>query len=283
MSHPNTEQNQNQDPTLEQNNPPQENLQNQPTNNPPVPAERTYTESEMRTVHDMYSQALRENEQRLQSILQNQTQNNNQNQNNNNNQNDDFISNGRNIIAEEIEKRLAPFSSFVQKQEAQTAYNGLKEQFKKHPTFAPFFNIPQAESMLDQQAANLTLANVNMQSVAGLISQIYGYLQLNNMVPQPQFNQPQINNQPQQPINNQPMNNNNNNPIQPPYLRPSAPPAPTNNGLNLTPKGNVRRQLSELERRIARENRLSDDDYIDWLNEGANVTSSDIGLAPRNS
>jgi hypothetical protein len=259
------------------------NQENQPSAEPQnqqatstAPTPRLYTEEEMRTVHDLYGQTLRENESRLQELLRQRNQPAQQ-QPQSQPQDDDFLSNGRAIIAEEIEKRLQPFGQFIQQQQAQTVYGQLKEQFKKHPNFSQFFAIPNAELTLDQQVAQMPPATVNVQSVAGLISQIFGFMTLNGQVQQNQGNF-------QQPINlpvNQPSNQSNPMPSNnPPHLRPSAPPMPSGGGQNLTPKGNSRRQLTELERRLARENRMSDDDYIDFLNEDpTRVAFSDIGQA----
>lgn len=245
---------------------------------PAQPQGRVYTEEEMRTIHELYGQTLRENEQRL-NALQAQVNQAPQSNQQHNPENDDFLSNGRSIVGEEIDRRLQPFASWMQQQQTQSMYTTLKEQFRRHPTFSAFFNIPQAETLLDQQALQMLPANVNTQSIAGLISQIYGYMQLNNMVPQvpvvtnnpPQQFTPTIQNPPiQQPTSN--MN------TIPPHLRPSAPPMPSNGGQNLTPKGNQMRPLTELERRLARENHLDDAGYIDWLNEStSNVYRSDIG------
>jgi hypothetical protein len=280
------EQQQNQESNPQQNQ--QENLEPVVTNppaNPPQPQGRVYTEEEMRTIHELYGQTLRENEQRLQQ-LQAQVNQRPAQQQQSNPQEDDFLTNGRSIIAEEIDRRLQPFSQFVQQQQAQTMYASLKEQFKRHPQYSAFFNIPQAESILDGQVAQIQQTNpsaINTQGIANLITQIYGYMQLNGMVQpqQPVITNPQQQYTPvtQQPVQQpqQPMNNTN---ITPPHLRPSAPPMPNANGQNLTAKGNPRRPLTELERRVARENGFkNDDDYIDWLNESAsNVYRSDIGV-----
>jgi hypothetical protein len=261
----------------------QQELEVPVTNSPPAnsqPQPKVFTEEQVRTIHELYGQTLRENEQRLQQ-LQAQIQQSQNNQQQHNPQDDDFLSNGRNIVGEEIDRRLQPFANWMQQQQVQSVYSQLKEQFRKHPTFSAFFNIPQAEMLLDQQVSQMPPANVNTQSVAGLISQIYGYMQLNNMIPQALVvtnQQQQFTPNIQQPAPQQPINQPTNNMPTPPHLRPSAPPMPTNNGQNLTPKGNVRRQLTELERRVARENRLSEDDYIDYLNESpTNVYKSDIG------
>jgi hypothetical protein len=280
---PENQQNQENNSQENQQQPP-ENSQQAPTNNQP-PQERQYTQEEMRTVHELYAQTLRENEQRLQNLQnqltqQQQPQNNQQQQRNQ--EPDDFLSNGRNIVGEEIDRRLAPLVGFVQQTQAQTVYSGLKEQFRRHPNFKAFFDIPNAEATLDQQVLQMPPNSINVNSITGLMSQIYGYMQLNGMVQQQQSTnnqyQPVVSQQPQLPLNNQPMNQPNQQ-ITPPHLRPSAPPMPQNGGQNLTPKGNPRRQLTELERRVARENNFkSDDEYIDFLHEDAtSVYRSDIG------
>jgi hypothetical protein len=284
----------NQDQTLSNNLdtppvPPEQLQENQPPTNqtPPVPQGRIYTEEDMKTVHELYGQTLRENETRLQTLQaqlnQALPQQNNQQQQQPASM-DDLLSNPSNVIGAEIEKRLQPITGFIASLQQNNLYTQLKDTFKRHPQFASFFTIPNAENLLDQQVAQMPAGTLNTNSLAGMITQIFGYMSFNGMVPQQQVvNNPQqpINQfnqqQQQQPINNIQQPNNMNN--VPPHLRPSAPPMPNGmQGPNTTPKGNPRRPLTELEKRVARENNMSADDYIDWITvDSTQVVRSDVG------
>lgn len=189
------------------------------------------------------------------------------------------------LIERAVASQVAPlreqFSGFMQTQQ-QNTYQQIKNSFRTLPQFTGFFT--QIEAYLDQEMQGKAITVENVQNS---LATVIGRIQMQAAL-QPQNNNPQ--NQ-QQPINpQQPQMPNNpqqqqrpQNPNMPAHLRPSAPPLPNRNGAGtLTPAGNERYQLTELQKRVARENRLTDDQYIDWITESpSNVVHSTIGVPPR--
>jgi hypothetical protein len=179
------------------------------------------------------------------------------------------------LIAREVGKQVKPLiDQFTQFRLSQSGneYQNIKNQFRTLPQFAPFFS--QLEPYIDQEMQGKEINTQNVQNaIAVVIGRVQMQAALNPQTVQ-QIPQTQL---PNQPVNNTPQNTNQNLPA---HLRSSAPPLPNrqpNN--NLTPNGNPRRQLTELEKRVAREQRLSEDQYIDWISEpNENVIHSKIGI-----
>lgn len=187
------------------------------------------------------------------------------------------------LIAREVGNQVAPlrtqFDSFLQTQQQQT-YQTIKNNFRNLPQLAPFFT--QLEPFIDTEMQGKA---ITVEGVQNAIATVIGRIQMQSALnPQPVI---------QNPVNNQQQNNqqqqqqqqpqNTRQQMLPPHLQPSAPPLPNRNGNgNLTPGGNQRYQLSELQARVARENKLTHDQYIDWSNETPeNVVHSQIGITPR--
>lgn len=197
------------------------------------------------------------------------------------------------LIERAVASQVAPlreqFSGFLQTQQ-QSVYQDIKNRFKNLPAFAQFWSV--LEPYLDQEMQGKP---VTVEQVQTSLATVIGRIQMQNAM-NPQNTQQQVNpNQQQMPNNQQqqiPVNQNQNqnpptnqNQNLPAHLRPSAPPLPNRNGnQNLTPNGHQMRPLTELEKRVAREQRppLSDAQYIDWINEPTtNVIHSQIGIPPR--
>lgn len=250
-----------------------------PVNNDVVP--RSEYDATLQNTHALYRQTLIENE-RQRRELQSQLDAANAARNNNQQQPvpDDQLTPAQ-LIAREVRNQVSPllqeFQGFRVNQEQQT-YQTIKNNFRNLPAFSPFF--AQLEPYLDQEMQGKA---VTVENVQDSLAKIIGRFQMQNALnPQPiQQNQSQ---NTQQPLNTQQNNMPNNNQQNlPAHLRPSAPPLPNRNGnQNLTPGGNPRRPLSELEKRVARENKLNEDQYIDWISvDPMNVIHTDIGRPPR--
>lgn len=300
MTAPNTQnqenlgQNQNQNQNLENQTPP-ENLETPTPNTPPVNTDTVSKEEYNRTLdntHSLYRQTLVEAETKRKE-LERQLEEARRNVPQQQQVPDDQLTPAQ-LIQREVSASVKPlldeFSQFRQQQQ-QNTYQNIKNTFKSYPQFAQFWNA--LEPYLDQEMQGKPITVENVQtSLATVIGRIQMQAALN---PQQNLNtnqNPQMNNNPQQQNFNQPQNQNQNpNPQQqnnlPPHLRPSAPPLPNRNGnQNLTPGGNQLRPLTELEKRVAREQRppLTDAQYIDWISETPeNVVNSQIGIPPRQS
>jgi hypothetical protein len=277
MTVPNTNQNPNPDP--QNPNPPSDpNLETPIPDTPPAAIEtipRTEFDRTLQNTHQLYGEALREAEgkrKQLERDIEDLRRTASQPS-----VPDDQLSPAE-LISREVGKQVKPLvDQFTQFRLSQSGneYQNIKNQFRSMPAFAPFFS--QLEPYIDQEMQG---KEINTQNVQNAIAVVIGRFQMQAALnPQtvqqiPQTQLPQGN----QPVNNPPANN----PALPAHLRSSAPPLPNrqpNN--NLTPNGNVRRQLSELEKRVAREQRppLSDDQYIDWISEtNENVIHSKIGI-----
>lgn len=163
----------------------------------------------------------------------------------------------RNIVQEEIRNAFAPLANDFKAMQRTTAYTALKAQVRQ---VVP--NFDRIESAVDAIMANQEPTVANMQVAIPLA---IGQLAMNG-----QWNggQTAANNNPA-PSNNA---NANNNPI-PAQLSPT-PPAPPR---PVTPAQS--RPLSELEKRVARENGMSEEEYIKFrdMDEKA-VATSQVGI-----
>lgn len=186
------------------------------------------------------------------------------------------------LIDRSIQNSMAPlvqgFNQFQVSQQ-QLNYQNIKNQFRNLPQFAPFFS--QLEPFLDQEMQGKA---ITVETVQNALATVIGRIQMQAALNPQNQNQnlntnPVNNNNPQNPQQNQNPQNN----LRPPHLQPSAPPLPNRNGSqNLTPGGNVRYQLTALQQRLARENKLTEDQYIDWITETPeSVIHSNIGKPPR--
>ena len=230
------------------------------------PQGKVYTEAEIRQIHELYGQALRENEAQAAALRQQLAER--QQQQVAQPQNDDILQNPRQLIQEEIQRAIAPLQQTITGFAVKSQYESLKDQFRAHPQYSAYFSNPQFVAYLDGAMANAQ--NVSVQSMSATIAQIVGYMAVNGQLNTPQPAQQQNGQSLQQQVNQQ---------IDPPHLRPSSAPLPgSNRQVNTTPKGTPKRQLTENERRIAREQGFTEDEYLDWLTVPSNkVITSDIG------
>lgn len=304
MTGPRTEtENQNQEPQNQpQNNPDPNQNQQQPLETPTPNTPQLNTDFVPRSelnqtldnTHSLYRQALTEGESQRRQLQERLDRLERERQNPQRQVPDDELTPAQ-LIERSVAAQVAPlreqFSGFMLTQQQQQ-YLSIKNNLRHLPQLAPFFT--QLEPYLDQEMQG---KNVTVEGVQEALAKVIGKIQLQNAL-QPQNNVPQQQNQNTQypqnqnpnqlPQQNYPNQNQNQNPQMnniPPHLRPSAPPLPNRNGnQNVTPNGNQLRPLTELEKRVAREQRppLSDAQYIDWISEDpTNVVHSQIGIPPR--
>lgn len=197
-------------------------------------------------------QLLQEKERQIQQ-LQQQQQQPQQPQKSADELKQEFYNNPVAVIQNEVRNAIAPLNDFMLQFRQQDEYSRIKNNYRNNPQFAQIF--PSIEPLLDQamQGAPVNDANVRTAIFSILGAAQVGLVQLSGQQHQQQMQQAQ---QPV-PANNQPPVN----PVvTPPHLRPSAPQAPV-------PQQNQTqvRQLTELERRLARENNMSDAEFLQHL------------------
>ena len=152
------------------------------------------------------------------------------------------------IVRAEIASQVAPLNQFVQQQQRQQIIFTLKGQMRQMPQQYPYVN--QIEGLMDQVLQNAQVINGDVMAMA--YNTALGYYVNGGG----QLGTPQAPNTPQTPAPTTPVT-----PI-PAHVRPSAPPAAPSN--TRTP---AKRTLNENEKRIARHNRMTDEEYIKWTDE----------------
>jgi len=180
----------------------------------------------------------------------------------------EFYRDPKKVIREVMEETVKPLNEFKDDFQGNTKYNSLKTKYKADPRFAPYFQRPGFEQMIDQvinqsQQNGVAISEVFVESVlthsAGQIA--VGTVQMPDPIAD-------ANNTP--PAGDPPVDNRQ----IPPYLAPSSPPMrrPTSD----QPK---RRALTENEDRIRREQKMSVDDWWHWMEmDSKDVVGSQIGL-----
>lgn len=164
----------------------------------------------------------------------------------------------RKLLKQELAETIAPLASFVREFRGQSETEKLKARFKNNPMFAGSLT-PDVEAAVDQIIGALPPDQVNEQNMQSAIIHAIGLKTMGqlpassngngntNVSAQPNQNENVNGNQPR----NQPM-------VNPPHMRPSAAPTPTN-----TPKAKLP-PLNENEERLRREQGMTHEEYIKW-------------------
>jgi hypothetical protein len=171
----------------------------------------------------------------------------------------------QNNIKKELQETVKPLLEFAQSFKRESAYEGAKTKVKQNPMVAAQWD-PAIESFMDQ-AVSSGQVNTDEQTLLGVAIQAIG-LKAVGMLP---GSQPQQSNNPTPTPTPTPTNVTHN----PPNIRPSAPPAPNRTQQNRP------RQLTELEKRLAREQGMTEAQYLDWLAvDATEVVDATIGKPP---
>lgn len=183
----------------------------------------------------------------------------------------DPLTHTRTIIKDELERTVAPLLDFVKSFKGEgSPYQQLKAKFQADPRYSNLLANPKIATGVEILMSKTETTPENMQAaiiqVAGLemtgqldAALIAAGVSVSNFAPPT----PPAPTPATPPVNN--MNT--------PYVPPSAPRTPAGG----TPQ-NKPRELTELERRLARERGMSDPDYLAWLEAPANsVATSKIG------
>ena len=176
----------------------------------------------------------------------------------------DSAKNIERIVEKALDARIKPLTDFVAETRGTTRYEKIKESLRMNPGFKD--KMDTIEPYLDEvmRTTEVTEANVNTAALSLIGAMATGQLkptEIKRATGAPPPNPPN------------PSNTKNDAPMMPAHLRPSGPSA--------TPvqQKQARRDLTELEERIRREQKMTKDEYLDELeNQGPMVIES---LMPR--
>jgi hypothetical protein len=155
----------------------------------------------------------------------------------------------RDLIRQEIREAVKPFNESAAQQQRAMLIAEIKRQMRAKPAQFPY--IDQVEGLFDQILAQAAGIDANVAVAAYNTALGYHISQGGRL----EAAAPKTDNLPTPNRGNVPVNNN------PPHIRPSAPPTPPSNGTKKL------RQLTENERKIARFNGQSDEEYLIWSGE----------------
>lgn len=150
------------------------------------------------------------------------------------------------LVRQEIQEAVRPFNQDMAMQRREALIGNLKAQMRKNPAQFPY--IDQIEDLFDQiiNAAQNIDANV---AVAAYNTALGYHISRGGQLTK------KVDDTPPPPSNRPTVPNN------PPHIRPSAPPPPPAGG-----KKQIR-ALTENERKIARFNGQTDEEYLAWSGE----------------
>lgn len=155
----------------------------------------------------------------------------------------------RRTVRKELEETVAPLLDFVKEMRGQGVAGRLKEQVKNDPRFSGMWDAA-VEHSVDEALARVTPDQINEGTVRAAAVQAIGLKAMG-------FLENSSGNGNPQPAGERRV------PATPPHMRPSAPPAPS---ARPAPK---LRDLTENEERLRRENKMSKEDFLWWLEQPA--------------
>lgn len=166
-------------------------------------------------------------------------------------ENKDFYDNPVTTLRREIDAAIAPLRDFVSKVGTQTEYDKIKMELRTDPRLKEIFD--RGEVHIDGliNKANAGGKTVTKDQVLAAVASVKGAMELGWLDGGPAPTPAPVPAAPPAPAGG---------PVIPPHLRPSSPPAPAPGA---PAKG---RDLTEEERRLARESKMSDEEYLLALN-----------------
>jgi hypothetical protein len=171
-------------------------------------------------------------------------------------QNKEFWADPMTVLRRELKETVKPLIEFRDEFKATSQYDRLKADAKNDPRFKDFLAMPGVENQIDQLMSKNPAPTA--EALNGTIMGLRGAVEFGlvpGLVVTKKEEKPN-NADPKQPP---PMVDNN---VLPPHMRPSAAPAPRGDG-----EKTKTRELSENERRLARERGLSEAAYIELTDE----------------
>lgn len=183
----------------------------------------------------------------------------------------DFYRDPKKVIREVMEETVAPLNAFKDSYQGDSAYVRLKTQFKADPRFVAYFQKQGFEGMVDQ-VINQSMRNgvtISNEFVESVLTHTAGQIAVGTVQMPDPIADANVQNTPPQPgvppVDNRQI---------PPYLQPSAPPT-----VRRTNDGPKRRQLTENEDRIRRENGQTVDDWWEFMEmPSTDVIDSRVGI-----
>ena len=173
----------------------------------------------------------------------------------------------RELIRQEIQEAVRPFNQSVAQQQREALIVAIKQQMRRNTAQFPY--IDQVEGLFDQILSNTQNIDANVAVAAYNTALGYHISQGGRLETAPKNDNPPTPNRGNPPVSNNP-----------PHIRPSAPPAPPANGAKKM------RALTENERKIARFNNQTDEEYLVWSGEMdpkeiVHITDDDIKARAR--
>ncbi len=180
-----------------------------------------------------------------------------------------FMGEFANKIQQKLTETVAPLQEQYAAFKRDSIVDGFINQAKVDPRISRNWN-PQLEVYVRQQIAQMPPAQVNEQAFINVAVMGVGLQAMGQLPGSPTVSS---NNPPAPPA---PTNLPRNSEVIPPHLRPSnTPPAPINNNNG---SNKVYRDLTENEARLAREMRMSKEDYLDMMDiNKTQVVDTNIG------
>jgi hypothetical protein len=168
----------------------------------------------------------------------------------------------RGIVREELEQSVAPLRQFVSTFQGADQYSRAKNKFKNDPRYKPVFD--KAEAYIDEmmKGQNYQSEEELEGSLRATLLSVVGAVNL-GLLPGVSFSG-------DAPVTTPPSGGGSM--TTPAHIPPSPPPG-------APPKTPARRELTENERRLAREWKMTPEEFLDWQDlDSTKVASSTIGI-----
>lgn len=187
-------------------------------------------------------------------------------------QNKNFWNDPITVLRKELADTVKPLVEFRDEVQANTVYDKVKNSFKTDSRYKEFLAIPEVEGYVDQIMAKNR--GVKDETVLGnayqaAVLSVRGAMELGALdKPKSMINSADPNKPKLELVDPNKDESNKRNDMLPPHLRPSSAPPAGNKS-----ESAKLREMSEDERRLARENKLSDAEYIELTD---NVRPADV-------
>lgn len=209
----------------------------------PIPLQ----EDPSREMAALYGEVIREKEARIKQ-LEAQQQQKQEPELTPDAQKNRFFNEPMTVLREEIQKTIAPLVQFTQTFQNQQVYDKIKNRFRVDPRFKDIF--PSVESTVDHimSQSEVTEQNVNAAVLSAIGMYTTGLIPTTNQQTSSRSAAPQ-----------NPQSQQKRDVVTPPHLRPAAPASPSGE------KKKEGRELTENERRLARASKMTDEQYLNFI------------------
>lgn len=154
----------------------------------------------------------------------------------------------RRTVREELESTVAPLLDFVKEFKGQGTATRLKDKFRNDPKFQPHWD-DAVERSIDDAVSRVAPENLNDGTMQAIIVQSIGLKTMGLLSPSTNGNSnPNPPAPTSRPVSSQA------------HMRPTGPPAPSTQ-----PGAKRLRALTENEERLRRENKMTHEEYLFWL------------------